>query len=111
MRFRPTALGYVRSDVAGIQQARDEAEIRRVAQRLGYDLAKIVVFQSGDGYPLRRLKRLISDLGAEAVIVPNVKHFDAEKVPTELVRRVDVITVRPESTHARWSTGFVDNAG
>ncbi|WP_067707354.1 hypothetical protein [Nocardia yamanashiensis] len=110
MRFRPTALGYLRSDVSGIQQAWDEAAIRRLAERLGYDLAEIIILRSSASSPLQRLKRRATALAAEAVIVPGVGHFDGEQVPADLVQRMDVITISPECTYARWATGFVDIA-
>ncbi|MFI6865719.1 hypothetical protein [Nocardia sp. NPDC050406] len=101
MRYRPTALGYLRSDVSGISQAWDENQIRSTAKRLGYDLAKIVVAR-GDQAPLAGLKRLLAQVDAEAVVVPGRQHFEGEQVPEDLVRAADVITVNPAHTHARW---------
>jgi hypothetical protein len=41
------------------------------------------------------------------VIVPSVRHFGGE-VPSELVEVVDVITVNPVHTYARWAPGCSD---
>lgn len=100
MRFRPTALGYLRSDVSGIGQLWDETQIRSTARRLGYDLAKIVVARP-DEPPLARLKRQLGLLAAEAVLVPGTNHFEGNRVPEDLLRIADVITVSPENTCAR----------
>ncbi|MFI1913630.1 hypothetical protein [Nocardia sp. NPDC020380] len=110
MRFRPTAVGYVRSDISGARQAWDEERIRSRAKRLGYDFAKIVVADArsggqaqGGGALLAGLKSTLRRLDAEAVIVPSAKHFAGEQVPSDLVQLVDVITVEPEETYARWA--------
>ena len=104
MKFMPTAFGYLRSDVSGIKQDWDETQIRSLARRYGYDLAKIVVFKEGTDHPLRRLKHLITQLDAEAVFVPSLAHFVDESLPEDLRQRVNIITVTPENTHARWPT-------
>ncbi|MFE3195415.1 hypothetical protein ACFXHA_40880 [Nocardia sp. NPDC059240] len=110
MKYRPTAVGYLRSDVSGVQQAWDETQIRSLAGRLGYDFARMVVI---DGRTATRLlagvKATIARLDAEAVFVPCLAHFEGENVPADLVQAVDVITVSPENTHARWSTGLVES--
>lgn len=104
MRFRPTAVGYLRSDVSGIRQAWDEQQIRSRAQRLGYDFAKLVVVDARSGRHLvAALKATITRLDAEAVIVPSARHFEGAAVPDDLVKVADVITVEPEETHARWA--------
>lgn len=109
MRPRPTALGYLRTDVSGIGQLWDEHQIRTLATRLGYDFAGTVVYDPASGRPpMDRIKRQIVRLDAEAVVVPCTDHFEGGKVPADLVQRADVVTVAPEDTYARWSTGFVD---
>ncbi|MFB7717001.1 MULTISPECIES: hypothetical protein [unclassified Nocardia] len=103
MRFRPTALGYLRTDVSGAAQLWDESLIRRTAERLGYDFAGMVLFDPRSGRPpLARLRSLVTRLDAEAVIAPAPAHFEAGRVPESLVARVDVIIVSPEQTFARW---------
>ncbi|WP_306361489.1 hypothetical protein [Nocardia sp. CC227C] len=102
MRSRPTAIGYLRTDVSGTARLRDQREIRRVAARLGYDFADMIVYDPSFGRPpLARLKAQATRLDAEAVIVPGPEHFDGGRVPESLVERLDVITVRPEQTYAR----------
>ncbi|GAB2559743.1 hypothetical protein GCM10027167_78360 [Nocardia heshunensis] len=51
MRYRPTALGYIRTDVSGISQLWDESQIRRLANRLGYDFSGMVVYDPNSGRP------------------------------------------------------------
>ncbi|MGW4120763.1 hypothetical protein [Nocardia sp. NPDC004711] len=104
MRSRPTALGYLRKDVSGIRQAWDETEIRSLAKRLGYDLAKTVTFDERTERPLVRLCTVVARLDAEVIITPGAEHFGGE-VPADLVGVVDVVTVKPEYTYARWSSG------
>ncbi|AYF77150.1 hypothetical protein D7D52_28785 [Nocardia yunnanensis] len=102
MKFRPTAVGYLRCDVSGAQQQWDEDQIRSVAKRMGYDLAKIVVVDGrGNERPLVGLKTTVTRLGAEAVFTASLAHFPGEDVPADLVRSVDVVTVSPENTYAR----------
>lgn len=104
MRSRPTAIGYLRRDVSGVSQTWDEIQIRSVANRLGYELAKTVVFGPETDSPLSRLLNVVRRADVDAVIVPGVQHFGGE-IPSELVEIVDVVTVRPEKTDARWAPG------
>jgi hypothetical protein len=104
MRPRPTAIGYLRRDVSGVSQTWDEIQIRSVAKRLGYELAKTVVFGPETDSPLSRLMNVVRRVDVDAVIVPSVRHFGGE-VSSELVKVVDVITVSPENTYARWAPG------
>ncbi|WP_245721923.1 hypothetical protein [Nocardia crassostreae] len=102
MRYRPTALGYLRADVSGIGQLWDESRIRGLAEKFGYDFAGVVVYDPATGRPpVARLKAQVNRLDAEAVIVPGPEHFEGGRVPESLVRQVDVITVSPQETHAR----------
>ncbi len=107
MRARPTAIGYLRRDVSGLSQTWDEIQIRSVAKRLGYELAKTVVFGPQTDSPLSRLLNVVRRVDADAVIVPGVQHLGWE-VPSELVKAVDVITVSPQNTYARWAPGCSD---
>ncbi|MFI1914559.1 hypothetical protein [Nocardia sp. NPDC020380] len=104
MRYKPTALGYVNTAVSGISQQWDETEIRRLAQRYGYDLAEIVVYDpKSERPPLARLKAQATRLDAEAVFVPSLEHFEEGEAPGSLVQRLDVVTVHPESAYSRRS--------
>ncbi|MGQ4596459.1 hypothetical protein [Nocardia sp. R6R-6] len=107
MRSKPTAIGYLRRDVSGVSQVWDETQIRSVAKRLGYDLAKVVVFGPNTDHPLTRLMNVVRTVDVDAVIVPGVAHFGGE-VPTELVKVADVITTNTGQTFARWATGCSD---
>ncbi|WP_206055216.1 hypothetical protein [Nocardia sp. CS682] len=71
-----------------------------MAKRLGYELAKIVVFGPQTGNPVSQLLDTIERVGADAVVMPTLQHLADE---LDLVVRVcDVITVNPENTYARW---------
>lgn len=105
MRYKQTALGYLRTDVSGIGQLWDESRIRRTAARLGYDFSGMVIYDPLTGRPpLARLRAQATRLDAEAVIVPGPEHFDGGQVPGVLVNQLDVITVDPEKTYARRAT-------
>ncbi|MEC3957894.1 hypothetical protein VMT65_33000 [Nocardia sp. CDC153] len=104
MRYKPTALGYVRTDVSGIGQLWDESQIRKLATRLGYDFSGMIVYDPAtERPPLARLKARATRLDAEAVIVPSPAHFERGEIPGTLVQQLDVITVSPEQTYARRS--------
>lgn len=105
MKYKPTAVGYLRTDVSGVAQLWDQTQIRRLATRLGYDFADMVVYDPKFGRPpLARLRAQATRLDAEVVIVPSPQHFEGGEVPGTLVQQVDVITVTPEETYARRAT-------
>ncbi|AYF77932.1 hypothetical protein D7D52_33575 [Nocardia yunnanensis] len=109
MRYRPAALGYLRTDVSGVSQLWDEHQIRSLATRLGYDFCGTIVFDPRtEQHPLARVRNQARRLRAEAVITPSPNHFANGTVPGDLVKQLDVITVNPEATYARWSTGLVE---
>lgn len=105
MITEPRAIGWLRSDISGVKREWDEARIRGLAHRLGYDLRRTVAFGPWTDRPVHRLRVLISRLELDAVIVPSVEHFDNGCVPSELVALADIITVWPEHTYARYATG------
>ncbi|WP_280293130.1 hypothetical protein [Nocardia abscessus] len=74
------------------------------AKRLGYELAKTVVFGLETDSPLSRLMNVVRRVDVDAVIVSGVRHFGGE-VPPELVKVVDVITVDSTKTYARGRQG------
>ncbi|MFC9997024.1 hypothetical protein [Nocardia sp. NPDC127526] len=101
MRYKPTILGYLRTDISGMALLWDQSQIRKRADQLGYDFADMIVYDPRFGRPpLARLKAQATRLHAEAVIVPSADHFGGE-IPVDLIRRVDVVTVSPEETYAR----------
>ncbi|WP_040805531.1 hypothetical protein [Nocardia concava] len=97
----PTAIDYLRSDVSGARQQWDEMQTRSLAKRLGYTVAKTVVFSQHVEEPIQRLVNVVRRVQADAVVVPNLAHLGGT-VPTALVQVVDVITVEPHDTYARW---------
>ncbi|WP_028477303.1 hypothetical protein [Nocardia sp. CNY236] len=97
---KPKALGYLRRDVSGISQGWHEIQIRSLAARLGYNLAKTIAFGPRTDSPITRLMNAVWAADAAAVIVPSLWHFDSH-LPVELVKLADVITVHPETTYAR----------
>ncbi|WP_306363787.1 hypothetical protein [Nocardia sp. CC227C] len=102
MRDKPTAIGYLRTDVSGPARLRDQSRIRELASRLGYDFADMIVYDPKFGRPpLARLKAQATRLDAAAVIVPGPEHFEGGRVPVGLVEQLDVITVDPEVTYVR----------
>ncbi|WP_245746033.1 hypothetical protein [Nocardia altamirensis] len=102
MSWKPTCIGYLRTDVSGVAQLWDQAQIRRLADRLGYDFADMVIYDPKFSRPpLARLKAQATRLQAEAVIVPSSEHFEGNEIPGTLVQRLDVITVNPEETYSR----------
>ncbi|MFI1918603.1 hypothetical protein [Nocardia sp. NPDC020380] len=102
MRYQPTALGYLRTDVSGTSQLWDESRMRALAARLGYDFSGIIVHDPSSGRPpLARLKSHATRLDAEAVIVPGPQHFEDGQIPNSLLQQLDVLTVSPENTYSR----------
>ncbi|GAB2713774.1 hypothetical protein [Nocardia thraciensis] len=99
------ALGYLRKDVSRQRQQWDEAQIRALARRLGYNLRKTITFGEHTADPIHLLAATVTALSADAVIVPSTDHFDGNRIPADLVRVTDVITIAPEHTYARWPTG------
>lgn len=104
MTAEPSAIGWLRSDISGGRQQWDEARIRGLAHRLGYDLRRTVVFGPCTDRPVLRLRFLVSRLDVDAVIVPGVEHFAGGLIPVDLVAVADIITVSPENTYARYAT-------
>ncbi|WP_280244348.1 hypothetical protein [Nocardia abscessus] len=97
----------MRRDISGVSQTWDESQLRSLAERLGYELAKTVVVGPETDSPVSRLLNVVRRVDVDAVIVPGARHFGVE-VPPELVKVVDVITVDPTKTYARWAPGCSD---
>ncbi|MFF2550319.1 hypothetical protein ACFVUS_04930 [Nocardia sp. NPDC058058] len=98
----PTAVGFLRSDISGSRRQWDEARIRKLACRLGYDLRKIAVFGPHTDRPIHRLRVLVSRLDVDAIITLHLEHLGGT-APDEIVQVADVITVEPQETYARWA--------
>ncbi|MEV4241495.1 MULTISPECIES: hypothetical protein [Nocardia] len=73
----------------------DETQIRRLAARLGYNLAKIMAISDRTHDPVGQLIAVARKAEADAVITPCVTHFGGA-IPAELGRIAAVITVSPE---------------
>ncbi|WP_067708657.1 hypothetical protein [Nocardia yamanashiensis] len=101
MRPQPAAIGFLRHDVSGAQRQWDEAQIRHLAGRLGYDLCKTLVLGPDTDRLLTRVRTAITRMEADAVITPSLDHFDGQ-IPADVVKVADLITVSPENTYARW---------
>ncbi|ATL64941.1 hypothetical protein CRH09_00520 [Nocardia terpenica] len=99
--MRPVAVGYIHRGVSGVRQSWDEEQIRSLARRFGYNLAKIVTFGEHTDAPTRRLCTVVARMHAAAVITPSVLHFDTAEIPAELIRVAAVVTVDTQATYAR----------
>ncbi|WP_433725843.1 hypothetical protein ACQP0C_31470 [Nocardia sp. CA-129566] len=92
-------------------RAQGRPYIRSRAQRLGYDLAKIVTFSARTVDPEGRLVNVVQALDVDTVIAPSLEHFDG-RVPERLVRGCELNTVNPEATYAPHAPfQFVDADG
>lgn len=100
---KPVAIGYLRKDIAGVAQGWNETQIRSTAKRLGYNLAKTVAFGASTEHPIQELIAAARRAKADAAIVPSATHFEDNDIPAELTQVVDVVTVSPEHTYARWA--------
>lgn len=98
---RPRCIGYVRSDVSGVRQQWDEAQIRSCAGRLGYDYLKTVVFNNRTLGPGARLCTVVRRTGTAAVVTPSLEHFDGAQLPEDLVQLADVVTADTSHTYTR----------
>ncbi|MBF6060470.1 hypothetical protein IU500_06715 [Nocardia terpenica] len=101
MGLLPSAVGFLRSDVSGLNQPRDELRILAAAKRTGYDLRKTIVFSEHTEDRVHRLRVAIARLDVDTVIVPSTEHFDDHTIPEELLEVATVITVSPGNTWAR----------
>lgn len=95
-----TAIGFLRTDISGTRQPADESRLRATAEKLGYDLRKVVALSPYIDQPLYRLRVTLSRLGSSTLITPSLHHFDGE-IPSEISEVADVITVNPEVVHMR----------
>ncbi|NEW42782.1 hypothetical protein GV793_28260 [Nocardia cyriacigeorgica] len=93
--MKPLALGWIDYD-RSTAPGWDEAQVQRLARRLGYQL----VWPAGvSALPLFDQVR---DSDADAVILPSPYHIGALEL-NALMHIVDVETVLPRLSFARWS--------
>lgn len=98
--MRPAAIGYLRTDISGIYQQRDEEQIRRLARNRGYRLRKTVAFSRHTHAPIARLLNVVrSGDDIEAVITPSAQHFGGT-IPDDLATTVSVLIVTPHTESA-----------
>lgn len=96
------AIGYVRSDISGVDQRADEERLRSLAKHNGYNLCKTIVFGSQTDDPERRLGVVLSRMHTvQAVLVPSVEHFDGGVAPAAIARRAKVIVATTQSVLRR----------
>jgi hypothetical protein len=92
VRDEPAALGAISTALAGHERELLADRIRKLADRLGYDLLDVV---DPDAVP--DLELAVRDLDVDAVITPACEHLD----PARLARVCEVITLIPEAIHYR----------
>ncbi|AHH18976.1 hypothetical protein NONO_c41920 [Nocardia nova SH22a] len=95
------AIGYIRSDISGVNQRSDEEQLRNLAKRSGYNLRKTIVFGARTGDPEHRLAVVLNHLPTvEVVLVPSMAHFHGRAVPGAVTERAKVVAANEQSTLA-----------
>ncbi|MEV0063809.1 hypothetical protein [Nocardia sp. NPDC050718] len=69
--MKPTAIAYLRSDIS-TAQTWDEIQMRSLAKRYGYDLAKTIVFTPRTPDPITQLITVVLRTGSEAAFTPHL---------------------------------------
>lgn len=92
MRDEPAALGAIRTALAGHERELLTARIRKLADRLGYELLGVV-----DPDTVGDLELTVRDLDVDAVIAPACEHLDLVR----LARVCEILTLTPEAIHYR----------
>lgn len=92
MRDEPAALGAIRTALAGHERELLVARIRKLADRLGYDLLDVL-----DPDTVPDLEQAVRDLDVDAVITPTAEHLDLARI----ARVCEVIILNPETIHYR----------
>ncbi|WP_245552241.1 hypothetical protein [Nocardia aobensis] len=93
----PVALGWVHPESPCLDW--DIAQVRRLAERLGY---RLVWVPEASRIPLADQVRAA---GAEVVIAPSAEHFDFLAL-NSVMAVADVETVNPRLSFSRWATGW-----
>ncbi|MFC9659393.1 hypothetical protein ACFVJ5_04065 [Nocardia sp. NPDC127606] len=99
-----TAIGYVRTDLAGPCRPQCESLIRTTAVDLGYQLLGTLVLTAT---PLTRLQFLATELAVDVVLCPTFAHLEG-RVPAELLTITDVIVIDPFITYCRRDPQLLD---
>lgn len=97
---RPIAVGFLRTDLSGTRQAWDETQLRSMAKRHGYDLAKTVAVSGRSGDPVAQLHDTVLGVRAEAVYVPSLDHLGGDVPPVLTKALVEVTAVDTGDTYA-----------
>ncbi|MEU1995113.1 hypothetical protein ABZ511_11735 [Nocardia gamkensis] len=93
----PNALGFIRREVSGADEQRDEWLIREIAAARGYFVVELIVFATAVRTTALLAVEHIRVADAVAVIVPGLAHVEPfARAVTELC---DLIT--PEQTYPR----------
>ncbi|MEV6071138.1 hypothetical protein AB0L82_31720 [Nocardia sp. NPDC052001] len=94
MRAQPTAIGWMDTEVSGAAAQWDQAQLVRLARRLGYVLI----------WPPERTGVSLVDqvriADVDAVLMPSANHLDALTLD-RLMSLADVETAVPRRTYAR----------
>ncbi|WP_280257192.1 hypothetical protein [Nocardia wallacei] len=91
----PAALGWVHPESPALEW--DMAQVRRLAQRLGY------VLVWAPEYSRIPLADQVRAVGAEVVIAPHPEHFDVRTL-NAVMSVADIETVCPRLSFARWAS-------
>ncbi|WP_280277067.1 hypothetical protein [Nocardia wallacei] len=92
MRFRPTALGWVDTEVSDALMW-DRAQVQRLARHLGY----LVVWPEASFIPLADQVR-----AADVVITPSPQHLSPLEV-NGILYVAEIETISPRMGFARWT--------
>lgn len=102
-----TAIGYVRTDLAGPDRVQWEPRIRATAAAIGYDLLGTLAFPPMPSVPLDSLRVLVTELAVDAVLCPSFTHLD-DRLPAGLLTVAEVIVLDPPITYCRLDPRVLD---
>ncbi|MEV0766231.1 hypothetical protein [Nocardia sp. NPDC050435] len=84
MSGKPSAIGYLRTDISRDNQRWDEARMRSAAADCGYNLRKTMAVSSESEASLQALVGMVERVGASAVVTPALNHFARREFPADL---------------------------
>ncbi|MEC3955947.1 hypothetical protein VMT65_23130 [Nocardia sp. CDC153] len=99
MRTQPTAIGWMDPDVSGVAAQWDQAQLVRLARRVGY-----VLIWPPEHTAVSFVDQ-VREADVDAVLVPSAKHLDALTLD-RLVHLADVEAATPRETFARYLGGL-----